>query len=275
MLKRNFISRLVVNMAITSFGKILKVLDLFSVARHVINVDIISEELGLSRPTGYRYLKELVAADLLQRISGTSGDYTLGPKIAVLDYISRTTDPLVQISIPFLKNIVEKTELSCLITFLNHDYCIDLHDEAFKNNLVMSYGRGSPRPVYIGSSPKIIVSHLNKQGLHNFYERYSAELNERQFATSEDEFIHQMKKIKKQGYYFSQGEVDPNYSSLSVPIKYSAKLAPVALTIVGSKNRFEYLDIQKLISALKEIASEIEQKYQTLAFEWNANQLFR
>ncbi|EOH6083373.1 helix-turn-helix domain-containing protein, partial [Acinetobacter baumannii] len=50
-------------MAISSFGKILTVLDLFSVSRPVINVDIICEELGLSKPTSYRYLKELVSAD--------------------------------------------------------------------------------------------------------------------------------------------------------------------------------------------------------------------
>lgn len=251
-------------MAITSFGKILTVLNLFSASRHIINVDIIGEELGLSRPTSYRYLKELVAADLLQRINGNCGDYTLGPKIAVLDYISRTTDPLVQISIPFMKELVEKTELNCLLTFLNYDYCIDLHDEAFNNNILVSYGRGSPRPVYIGSSPKIIVSHFNKSGLQNFYQRYSSHLGQVNFAHSEAEFLQTTKKIKKQGYYFSQGEVDPNYSSLSVPIRYCGKVAPVALTIVGSKNRFEYLDIQKLILTLQESALEIEHQYQAL-----------
>jgi len=64
-------------MAISSFGKILTVLDLFSVSRPIINVDIICDELALSKPTAYRYLKELVSTDILKRISGTSGDYTL------------------------------------------------------------------------------------------------------------------------------------------------------------------------------------------------------
>ena len=61
-------------MALSSFGKILTVLDLFSIQRPVINVDVISTELGLSKPTSYRYLKELVSAELLLRLSGTSGD---------------------------------------------------------------------------------------------------------------------------------------------------------------------------------------------------------
>ena len=59
-------------MALSSFGKILTVLGLYSTARPIINVDTISEELGLSKPTSYRYLKELVSAELLQHMSGTS-----------------------------------------------------------------------------------------------------------------------------------------------------------------------------------------------------------
>jgi DNA-binding IclR family transcriptional regulator len=248
-------------MALSSFGKILTVLDLFSVSRSVINVDIISEELGLSKPTSYRYLKELVSAELLQRLSGTSGDYTLGSKIAILDYISRTTDPLVQISIPFMKDIVERTEFSCLLTHLNHDSCIDLHDEIFKNTVFLSYGRGCPRPVFVGSSAKIMMSHLPKQQLLDYYNRYVTELSQVGFADDESEFLIKMKKIKKQGYYFSNGELDPNIAGVSVPVKFSSKEPPLALTLLASKNRFEFVNLQKLIAILQENAYLIEQKF--------------
>jgi DNA-binding IclR family transcriptional regulator len=254
-------------MALSSFGKILTVLDLFSVSRSVINVDVISEELGLSKPTSYRYLKELVSAELLQRLSGTSGDYTLGSKIAVLDYISRTTDPLVQISIPFIREIVERTEFSCLLTHLNHDSCIDLHDEVFKNTMLLSYGRGCPRPLYVGSSAKIMISHLPKQSLIDYYNRFSTKLAEVDFAHSEDDFVAKMKKIKKQGYYFSNGELDPNIAGLSVPVKFSSKEPPLALTLLASKNRFEFVNLQKLIAILQENASLIEKKFATLTSE--------
>lgn len=252
-------------MALSSFGKILTVLDLFSVSRSVINVDMISEELGLSKPTSYRYLKELVSAELLQRLSGTSGDYTLGSKIAILDYISRTTDPLVQISIPFMQDIVERTEFSCLLTHLNSDSCIDLHDEIFKNTVLLSYGRGCPRPVYVGSSAKIMMSHLPKQQILNYYHNYATELTQSGFATDENDFLTKMKKIKKQGYYFSNGELDPNIAGVSVPVKFSVKEPPLALTLLASKNRFEFVNLQKLIAILQENAYLIEQKFLTLS----------
>lgn len=252
-------------MALSSFGKILTVLDLFSVSRPVINVDIISDELGLSKPTSYRYLKELVSAELLQRLSGTSGDYTLGSKIAILDYISRTTDPLVQISVPFMQDIVERTEFSCLLTHLNHDSCIDLHDEIFKNSVLLSYGRGCPRPVFSGSSAKIMMAYLPKQQISDYYQRYSTQFSDVGFTSNEADFITKMKKIKKQGYYFSNGELDPNIAGVSVPIKFSSKEPPLALTLLASKNRFEFVNLQKLIAILQENAHLIEQKLLTLA----------
>lgn len=251
-------------MALSSFGKILTVLDLFSIQRPVINVDVISTELGLSKPTSYRYLKELVSAELLLRLSGTSGDYTLGSKIAVLDYISRTTDPLVQVSIPFMKEMVERTEFSCLLTHLNHDSCIDIHDEVFKNMHLYSYGRGCPRPVFVGSSPKVMISHLSKQQILDYYQRFATQLAEVHFAQSEEEFLSLMKKIKKQGYYFSNGELDPNIAGLSVPVKFSSKEPPLALTLLGSKNRFEFVNLQKVIEILQENAALIEQKFLAL-----------
>ncbi|MCU4412697.1 transcriptional regulator [Acinetobacter sp. WU_MDCI_Axc73] len=253
-------------MALSSFGKILTVLDLFSVSRPVINVDHICDELGLSKPTSYRYLKELVSADILQRISGTSGDYTLGSKIAVLDYISRTTDPLVQISSPFMKDIAERTELCCLLTHLNRDYCIDLHHEVFRNTDLLSYGRGCPRPVYMGSSPKVIIAQLPKRQIQDYYQRFATQLDEVGFAQDEDSFLARMKKIKKQGFYLSHGELNPNVSGLSVPIKLSTnKESPLALTIVASKNRFEFIHIEKLIEILKSNAAQIEHKFLTLS----------
>ena len=189
----------------------------------------------------------------------------MGSKIAVLDYISRTTDPLVQISIPFMQQIVERTEFSCLLTHLNHNSCIDLHHELFKDITLLSYGRGCPRPVFIGSSPKAMISNLPKQSILDYYRRFSTELDEVGFAQNEEQFLLKMKQIKKQGYYFSNGELDPNIAGLSIPIKFSAKEPPLALTLLASKNRFEFVNLQKLIDILKENAALIEKKFEALA----------
>ena len=74
-----------------------------------------------------------------------------------------------------------------------------------------------------------------------------------------------MKLNKKQGFYFSNGELDPNIAGLSIPIKFSSKEPPLALTLLASKNRFEFVNLQKLIEILKENAALIEKKFNELS----------
>ena len=76
-----------------------------------------------------------------------------------------------------------------------------------------------------------------------------------------------MKQIKKQGYYFSSGEVDPNLASLSIPVKFSSKEPPLALTLLGSRNRFEFTNFQKLIEILRDNADLIEKRFTTLTHQ--------
>lgn len=78
------------------------------------------EARGCFTPTGYRYLKELMQAGLLQRLNG--GYYALGPRIALLDYIIRTTDPLPGLSIPLMRELVEKTECRCVLSRMDGDF---------------------------------------------------------------------------------------------------------------------------------------------------------
>ena len=73
-----------------------------------------------------------------------------------------------------------------------------------------------------------------------------------------------MRKIKKQGYYFSNGELSAEIAGLSVPIRFSSKDAPYALTLLASKNRFEFVNLQKLIEILQDNAQQIEKQVETL-----------
>ena len=164
-----------------------------------------------------------------------------------------------------MQQIVERTEFCCLLTHLNHDSCIDIHHELFKDETLLSYGRGCPRPVFVGSSPKVILSHLPKAKILDYYQRFAHELAEVAFAENEAEFLLKMKHIKKQGYYFSNGELNPNIAGLSIPINFSSKEPPLALTLLASKNRFEFVNLQKLIEILQENAALIEKKFAELS----------
>ena len=67
----------------SSLARLLGVLDLFTEQRLRWSADDISEALQVSLPTGYRYVKMLTEAGLLQRAG--DAQVTLGPRIIVLE----------------------------------------------------------------------------------------------------------------------------------------------------------------------------------------------
>ena len=68
----------------SSLARMLSVLDLFSDHQLTWTAEAITEALQMSLPTGYRYVKMLTDAGLLQRAA--DAHYTLGPRIIVLDH---------------------------------------------------------------------------------------------------------------------------------------------------------------------------------------------
>jgi DNA-binding IclR family transcriptional regulator len=237
----------------------LNILTLFSIEEPVLDADIICEKLNFSKPTGYRYIKDLVSHGILQRLHG--GQYTFGPRISVMDYISQQSNPILRLSIPFMLDIVEQTEFNCCLTQFYEDYCIDIHHEGYKESSLLSYGRGRPRPAYAGAAPKIILANtttkIQKLIFRNFQDHYIAS----EFALTETEFLDKLNQTKKQGYYVSKGELETHLGAIAVPIIYSNKAFPLALSIVGSVKRFNLIQVETIVEMLTKAAKHIESEF--------------
>jgi DNA-binding IclR family transcriptional regulator len=108
----------------------LSVLDLFSDQRLTWTPEEITEALQVSLPTGYRYVKMLVDAGLLQRAADPH--YTLGPRIIVLDHYIRQADPVLQHGVPFMQELVEQTGFDCVLSALYGQQVLDTHRELAK-----------------------------------------------------------------------------------------------------------------------------------------------
>ena len=77
-----------------SLEKMIGILDLFEDAEMEWTPEAMAERLDLTRSTLYRYLKVLADAGLLTSLPGVG--YTLGPRIAELDFRMRRSDPLMR-----------------------------------------------------------------------------------------------------------------------------------------------------------------------------------
>src|ERR1700751_2593865 len=84
----------------SSLERMIGLLDLFEEAGQRWTFEEIHARLGYTRSTLYRYLKVLTDAEILTSLPGVG--FTLGPRIAELDYCSRTRDPLIVASRPVM-----------------------------------------------------------------------------------------------------------------------------------------------------------------------------
>lgn len=242
-------------------NNMLNILTLFSIDEPVLDADIICEKLNFSKPTGYRYIKDLVSHGLLQRLYG--GQYTFGPRISVMDYISKQSNPILRLSKPLMQEIVDQTEFSCCLTQFYEDYCIDIHHESHKESSLLAYGRGRPRPAYVGAAPKIILANTSLKIQKSIFQKHQEHYSESGFAHAEIEFIEKLNLIKKQGFYLSKGELESHLGALAVPIVYSNKAFPLALSIVGSVKRFNLIHVETIVDILVKVAKTIEAEFKT------------
>lgn len=246
-------------------NNMLNILTLFSIEEPVLDADIICEKLNFSKPTGYRYIKDLVSHGLLQRLHG--GQYTFGPRISVMDYISQKSNPILRISNPLMLEIVEQTELNCCLTQFYEDYCIDIHHESFKDSSLLGYGRGRPRPAYAGAAPKIILANTGTKIQKSIFEKYQDQFMASAYAQTETEFLEKLSQVKKQGFYASKGELEDHLGAIAVPIIYSSKAFPLALSIVGSVKRFNLIHVETIVDILTKAAKHIENEFKSLNHE--------
>ena len=239
-------------------NNMLNILTLFSIQEPVLDADTICEKLKFSKPTGYRYIKDLVAHGLLQRLYG--GQYTFGPRISVMDYISQQSNPIIRLSVPLMVDIVEQTEFNCCLTQLYEDYCLDIHHQSYRDSDLLAYGRGRPRPIYAGAAPKTILafSHLKTQ--KSIYQKFADQFTQTQFAHTEQEFVKKLTDVKKQGFYTSKSELESHLGAIAVPLSYSDKIPPLALSVVGSVKRFNLIDTQTIVGILSHAAKTIEEE---------------
>lgn len=239
----------------SSLARMLSVLDLFSDQRLHWNAEDISEALGVSLPTSYRYVKTLSDAGMLRR--GPDAQFTLGPRIVVLDHYIRQADPVLQRGIPFMRELVNQTGFDCVVSGLYGDQLLDTHREYGSMPADLSYGRGRPRPLFLGAAAKVILAGLPPPQLHRLLDSHVAEVAAAGLPTDWSAFRRYYSQIRKDGHYFSNGELEANLAAIAVPLYQLDGSVIGALSLVTTVQRMAVIDLSKLTPLIQRAAQEI------------------
>ena len=239
----------------SSLARMLGILDLFSEQHLHWSAEDIAEALGVSLPTAYRYLKTLSDAGLLRR--GGDALFTLGPRIVVLDHFIRQADPVLQCGIPLMKELVAQTGFDCVVSSLHGEQLLDTHREYGSLPADLSYGRGRPRPLFQGAAPKVILAGLTTPQLHKLFDAHQQEIAAVGLPTEWAGFRRYFSQIRKNGFYFSNGELESNLAAIAVPLQQADGLVVGALSLVTTVQRMAVIDPTKLTPLIQRAGREI------------------
>ncbi len=200
---------------VNGLARSLAIMDLFTADCPVWTADAIIQAHGLSRPTGYRYVRELLATGLVIRVG--AGEYSLGPRIIELDRLIRNADPMMVHGMDVIADLVATTGCDVMLAALYGDRIVTTHQAPGLERLRLSFGRGQTLPMHRGAGSKIVIAHLKPARLARLYAPRAAAFAELGLS-SLGELRTSLAAIRRAGHAVSEGELDPGLFGLAAPV---------------------------------------------------------
>jgi DNA-binding IclR family transcriptional regulator len=242
---------------VSSLTRMLAILDLFTERHPTLTADEIVERLKCSRPTGYRYTRELVSAGLLVRAAGS---YSLGPRIIELDWQIRCWDPVLHESREVVQTLVARTGCSVTVMGLYGERIVTIHHEHGTERLEINYERGRPMPPFGGAPAKAILAFLPKSRLLRLYDRHRDELPMGVRRRGFGSIFEELQTIRRQGYAVSSGELDADKVGIAAPVKQQGKNTVGSICLVLTKVRYGTSNADLLARLIKEAAQKLGER---------------
>ena len=243
---------------ILSLQKAFKILSAFSKAEPELGAEEISKFIRVPKSSVYRYLNTLVHESILE-YDFSSKKYRLGFRILELASLVYDRLELRKIAAPFIKEFSEKTQETVYLTVLNRDraVCIEKIESNFA--LRLSVNRGESFPLHSCATSRILMAHLPEEQQESII---SGGLDKYTQNTMTDpaELREELAKIKKQGFAYSDQELDEGARAVSAPIFDCFGRVIAGLSIAGPVYRFTDEKREEYEHLVKQYAKQVSLK---------------
>lgn len=247
----------------TKFARMLDVLDLFSESETLLAAEDIATKLEISRPTAFRYVRELSAAGFLANYSGR---YSLGARIVTLDYRIRASDPVLNEAKPVMRILSAETACTSILCRMYNEEIINVHHEAgYADAAPVFAGRGRPLPLFRGSASKIMLAYLPAPKLKKLYERHRNNSDVLLVGRDWAAFRTYFAGVRQQGHYVSKEEVDAGTIGIAAPLVVPRVGVVGSMSLVFSTGRLSMINTEGLAALLKARNADIASRLHLLS----------
>ena len=241
-----------------SLVRMLGVLDLFTPVAPAWSTDALIRSLGVSRSTGYRYIKALTDIGLLAPVS--NGHYILGPRIVELDRQIRQCDPLYNAAGPAMKELVAASGQSALLCALFSGSVLCVRDERTPDSPPSLFTRGQTRPLFQGAASKIMLPYLRSHQLRSLFEKHSKTLATSGLGSDWASFRANLAQIRRAGVVVTVGEFNPGVIGISAPIFNRSGQILGSIGVAGDASKFSRSELDRISTLVKNAAAQVNER---------------
>jgi DNA-binding IclR family transcriptional regulator len=242
-------------------SRILRILALFD-TQHVWTVEAIARRMAVSVSSAYRDVQELSGAGFLDPVAGAG--YVLGPAFVEYDRLIRTSDPLIRVSAPIMRRLLEDTTQNgnAILCRRYRDRVMCVHQERGSESRAESfYERGVAMPLFIGAASKVILAHLDERVLKRSYLDNKEQIRKATGCPDLKTFRAELRTIRREGNAITTSELGPGRIGFAAPILLGdAVVAGLSLggfhgAKLGEPTRRAY--VEQVMRAAKKISAAI------------------
>jgi len=243
----------------SSLKRLLGLLDLFTPFAPTWSTDDLIQAQGMTRSTGYRYIKALSDARLLSAVA--NGCYILGPRIIELDRQIRQCDPLYTAAGPALKQLVAHTRHSAIVCALFSGSVLCVREELTPDSPPSLFARGQTRPLFQGAASRVMLAHLRPHQLRRLYAKHKRGIAAAGLGSNWESFRTALGEIRRNGHVVSVGEFNPGVVGISAPIFNRAGQILGSIGIAGAESKFSPRQtdrtVERVIAAARQVSERV------------------
>ena len=232
------------------------------------SVHAIARAFGTSRSSTYRYLQMLRKRALIEE-DGSPGHYRLGRRVADIARGVRADADVVAVAEPVMRALTAETGETTLLTRQLGARVVCAACVESPHAVRISFEPARDLPLHAGSAARVHLAFLPAPEIVRVLARPLERLTARTL-TDRAAVRQDLASIRRRGYGTSEGEVDADVRSVSVPIlapgRRSATDAPVpvvvaGLTLAGPRFRLSRAALRQATPRVVEAARRIGEAY--------------
>lgn len=219
----------------------------------VNSITDISSVTNIPRSTVHRILQALAKEEVVTIVPDKG--YVLTPKLISIGLNGIAQKDLLDIAVPFMRNIAEKTRETVSLNVISGHERVCIYRVEGEHPITRNIRIGDRGPLFIGSAGKIIASGLSDRELEAMIRKYIAmgEITEHDVPN----VLQQIQEVRAQKFAVSLGERVENSASIAVPVKDIAGFTLASLSISAFADRFDEENQKKYLELLTDAANQI------------------